>query len=34
VARIVDAILVDDQRADEAAELQERVPVAAIAGET
>ena len=34
VARIVDAVLVDDQRADEAAELQQRVPIPAIAGET
>ena len=33
VARIVDAVLVDDQRADQAAELQQRVPVAAVAGE-
>ena len=33
MARIVDAVLVDDQRADETAELQQRVPVAAVAGE-
>ena len=33
MARIVDAILVKDQRADQAAELQQRVPVAAVAGE-
>ena len=31
--RIVDAVLVDDQRADQAAELQQRVPVAPVAGE-
>lgn len=34
MARIVDAVLVDDERADEAAELQERVPVAAVACES
>src|SRR5215207_7008720 len=33
VARVVSAILIDDQRADQAAELQQRVPVAAVAGE-
>ena len=31
--RIVDAVLVDDQRADQAAELEQRVPVAPVAGE-
>ena len=34
MARIVDAVLVDDERADETAELQQRVPVAAIASES
>src|SRR3954467_10113176 len=33
MARIVDAILIKDQRADQAAELEQRVPVAAVAGE-
>jgi hypothetical protein len=33
MARIVNAVLVGDERADEIAELQQRVPVAAIAGE-
>ena len=33
MARIIDAILVDDERPDETAELQERVPVAPVAGE-
>ena len=33
MARIVDAVLVDDQCADETAELQQRVPVPAVAGE-
>ena len=31
--RIVDPILVNDQRSDQAAELEQRVPVAAVAGE-
>ena len=31
--RIIDAVLVDDQRADQAAELEQRVPVAPVAGE-
>ena len=31
MARIVDAVLVDDQRADQAAELEQRVPVATVA---
>jgi hypothetical protein len=34
MAWIVDAVLVDDERADETAELQEGVPVAAISGES
>ena len=33
MARIIDAVLVDDERADETAELQQRVPVAAVAGQ-
>ncbi len=33
MARIVDAVLVDDQGADETAELEERVPVAPVAGQ-
>ncbi len=33
VAWIVDAIFVEDERAHQAAELQQRVPVAAVAGE-
>ena len=33
MTRIVDAVLIDDQRADETAELQQRVPVATVAGE-
>ena len=33
VPRIIDAVLVDDQGADQAAELQQRVPVASVAGE-
>src|SRR5271169_2350423 len=33
-ARIVDAVFVGDQRPDEAAELQQRVPIAPIAGQT
>src|SRR6516162_9556671 len=32
-ARIIDAVLIDDQRADYTAELQQRVPVASVAGE-
>ena len=32
-ARIVDAVLVGDQRADQAAELQQRVPIAPVAGQ-
>ena len=32
-ARIVHAVFIDDQRPDQAAELQQRVPVASIAGE-
>src|SRR5262245_56951725 len=34
VSGIVDAVLVDDQRADQSAELQQRVPVAPVAGKT
>ena len=34
MAWIVDAVLVDDERADETAELQEGVPIAAIAGKS
>ena len=34
MARIVNAVLVDDECADETAELQQCVPVAAIAGES
>jgi hypothetical protein len=30
--RVVDAVLVGDQRADQAAELEQRVPVTAVAG--
>src|SRR3954468_8305653 len=33
MARIVDPILIKDQRTDQAAELEQRVPVAAVAGE-
>ena len=33
MARIVDAVLVGDQRADQTAELEQRVPVAAVAGQ-
>src|SRR3954471_5780807 len=33
VARIVDALLIGDQRANQAAELEQRVPVTAVAGE-
>ena len=33
MTRVVDTILVDDQRSDEAAELQQRVPIPAVAGE-
>src|SRR3954466_3705839 len=31
--RVIDAILIDDQRADQPAELEQRVPVAPVAGE-
>ena len=34
MARIVDSVLVDDERADQSTELDQRVPVAAIAGKT
>src|SRR6478752_7933145 len=34
MARIVDAVLVENERADETTELQQRMPVAAIASES
>jgi len=34
MARIVDSVLVDDERADQSTELDQRMPVAAIAGKT
>ena len=34
MARIVDSVLVDDKRADQSTELDQRVPVAAITGKT
>src|SRR4029434_2308665 len=34
MARIVDSVLVDDERADQSTELDQRMPVAAITGKT
>ncbi len=34
MARIVDSVLVDDERADQSTELDERMPVAAVSGKT